>query len=327
MILVLLLFFVIAPLSAKTVYITPGQWGLLFEENDPFFNGDDQRQPTCQLKRVLEKNGFIVKQANSLKNLEDVHCIIAFDVPFDQLKDLFAYPIEKRFLFLWEPPSVTPGNYEKVYHNFFSRIYTWHDGFIDNHTYHKFFYPVMNPIISELVPFEARKFATLIAANKGSNHPDELYSARRNAIEFFESQHPDDFDLYGRWWGKYRSYRGSIIRKVDVLKHYKFCICYENIKNVPGYVTEKIFDCFRAGCIPVYWGADNVTDYIPAGCFIDRRHFDSHEQMYQYLKNMSKEEFEMYLQNIQVFLRSKQAFDYSIDNFISIMLDLVFSIP
>lgn len=325
MILILLLFMT-CPAWAKTVYITPGQWGLLFEENDPFFNGDDQRQPTCQLKRVLEKNGFIVKQANSLKNLEDVHCIIAFDVPFDQLEDLKAYPIEKRFLFLWEPPSVTPGNYEKFYHSYFSRIYTWHDGFVDNKMYHKFFYPVMNPIINDLIPFENRRFATLIAANKGSHHPDELYTARRNAIEFFESQHSDDFDLYGRWWGHYRSYRGSIVRKVDVLKWYKFCICYENIKNVPGYVTEKIFDCFRAGCIPVYWGADNVTDYIPAGCFIDRRYFDSNEQMYQYLKNMSEEEFKMYLNNIQVFLRSSKAFEYSVDNFISIMLDLVFSI-
>lgn len=30
------------------------------------------------------------------------------------------------------------------------------------------------------------------------------------------------------------------------------------------YVTEKVYDALTAGCIPTYWGASNVADYIPA---------------------------------------------------------------
>ena len=45
------------------------------------------------------------------------------------------------------------------------------------------------------------------------------------------------------------------------------------MRDVLGYITEKIFDSFAAWCVPVYWGASNVTDYIPEGCFIDRRKF------------------------------------------------------
>ena len=52
-------------------------------------------------------------------------------------------------------------------------------------------------------------------------------------------------------------------------KNISFAICYENARDIPGYITEKIFDCFFAGCVPIYWGgAPNVTDHIPANTFI-----------------------------------------------------------
>lgn len=43
------------------------------------------------------------------------------------------------------------------------------------------------------------------------------------------------------------------------------------MRGEKGYITEKIFDCFFPGVIPIYWGAENVTDYIPQDTFIDRR--------------------------------------------------------
>ncbi|WP_226896450.1 glycosyltransferase family 10 domain-containing protein [Poseidonibacter ostreae] len=60
---------------------------------------------------------------------------------------------------------------------------------------------------------------------------------------------------------------------------------------MPGYITEKIFDSFFAGCVPVYLGADNITEHIPKECFIDKREFDTYEKLYKYLKNMSDEEY------------------------------------
>ena len=44
--------------------------------------------------------------------------------------------------------------------------------------------------------------------------------------------------------------------KRDYVHEFKFNICPENI-NYSGYVTEKIFDAFRAGSIPIYYGSDN----------------------------------------------------------------------
>lgn len=322
----LMLFLSVQIISAKTIYFSPGQWGQLFNIDDPVLNADDHQLSMYYAKLVLEQHGFIVKQANSLKNLEDVHCIISFDIAPHMLGEIMQYPHEKCFAFLWEPPSVIPNNYEPNFHRFFSKVYTWHDALTKDPKYKKFYYPVMLPMIWPLVPFEQRKLCTLIAGNKTSTHKDELYSARRHTIEFFETYHPDDFDLYGRWWPAYKTYRGAIGKKIHTLNQYKFCICYENIKNVPGYITEKIFDCFRCGCVPVYWGADNITDYIPANCFIDRTQFKDHEQMYEYLKNMDKETFENYLTNIRNYLNSPAAHAYSIDNFVTIMLDLALSV-
>ena len=46
---------------------------------------------------------------------------------------------------------------------------------------------------------------------------------------------------------------GNVDDKIEWLKYYKFNICFEN-GSYPGYLTEKLFDAFMSGCIPIYWG-------------------------------------------------------------------------
>jgi len=47
--------------------------------------------------------------------------------------------------------------------------------------------------------------------------------------------------------------------KADFIKQYKSNICPEN-SNTPGYVTEKLFQSLESGCIPLYWGSDNLAE-------------------------------------------------------------------
>ena len=47
-----------------------------------------------------------------------------------------------------------------------------------------------------------------------------------------------------------REYRGKLGKKAELLDRARFCICFENSRGSPGYVTEKIFDCFTSGCVP-----------------------------------------------------------------------------
>ncbi len=47
--------------------------------------------------------------------------------------------------------------------------------------------------------------------------------------------------------------------KIEFLSDYKFNICCENV-DVKDYVTEKIFDAFSAGTIPIYFGSNNEPE-------------------------------------------------------------------
>lgn len=65
---------------------------------------------------------------------------------------------------------------------------------------------------------------------------------------------------------------GRIGNKLEWLKDYKFHLCFEN-STYPGYLTEKLFDAFSAGCVPIYWGdtslrisLDSENDHIESHC-------------------------------------------------------------
>ena len=90
---------------------------------------------------------------------------------------------------------------------------------------------------------------------------------------------------------------------------------------IPGYITEKIFDCFFAGCVPVYWGAPNITEHIPQNCFIDRRKFKSHEELYSYIKNMPENEYQTIQMNIENYLFSEKAEPYRAETFANTIVE------
>lgn len=54
--------------------------------------------------------------------------------------------------------------------------------------------------------------------------------------------------------GRHRNNIGHFVEdKHKWLQEYKFNLCFEN-SSYPGYLTEKLFDAYNAGCIPIYWG-------------------------------------------------------------------------
>ena len=156
-----------------------------------------------------------------------------------------------------------------------------------------------------------------------------LYSERVKTIKWFEHNALEDFELYGKKWNMsarlptrfggfihslekrlpfkycpFPSWKGEILNKQDVLIRSRFSIVYENVKYLKGYISEKIFDAFVAGNVPVYWGADDVDNYIPKECFIDRRNFINHEKLYNFLKNMPEEQYLNYQRCIKNFIEN-----------------------
>jgi hypothetical protein len=246
--------------------------------------------------------------------------------PEVQTFDFSKVPNERLVLLLHEPPTVEEAGYKPDFQAHFGKILTWDDDLVDGKKFFKYHYPDLKPLLPDLVSFEEKRFCVLFGTRRASKHPKELYREREKVIRFFETKPVGEFDLFGNNWEKrkYTSWRGRASDKLDLLKRYKFSICYENMKEVKGYITEKIFDCFAAGNVPVYLGASNITDYIPKECFIDRRAFGSEQELYDFLKAMTPETYAQYLDSAKRYLESEKAQLFSSEHFIETFLRACF---
>ena len=256
------------------------------------------------------------------KDHNELAYVVVWNQPGCPTKELYKkFPQKKLLLFMWEPPSVIKYTSEELSH--YKRVYTWDDDLVDNKKFFKFYYPELKPMMKSLPAFEGKKLVTQISSNKKSKHRNELYSERESVIQFFENK--DGFEFYGFAWENkgYKNYRGSIQNKLETLKNYRFNVCYENIHDVKGYITEKIFDSFAAGTVPIYWGASNVADYIPKNCFIDRRDFKDFAAVYEFIRSMDQATYETYLKNIETFLQSDRAKLFSHQMFEVIFMEAI----
>lgn len=52
--------------------------------------------------------------------------------------------------------------------------------------------------------------------------------------------------------------------KVDVYKRHRFCLVMENALS-HDYVSEKLWDAFAGGCVPVYYVCPN-PEFSPSNC-------------------------------------------------------------
>ena len=258
-------------------------------------------------------------------------------------------------LILSESEYIRPDNYKSEYHNNFDIIFTWKSELIDNRKYFPLYYAQHLEINAHINDrFLDRKLLVNISSHKearptGSNFID-LYERREKIIDWFELNHPEEFDLYGIAWdryplnsrklilkvlerlplisrklyrifyGKRHTYMGEVIKKAEVLEQYRFCLCFENVFGIKDYISEKIFDCFNSRVVPIYYGAPNITDYIPRGCFIDFREFASIEEMFRHIKSMKEPDYNKYIANIDTFLKSPGVRKFSDEYFIEQIL-------
>ena len=82
---------------------------------------------------------------------------------------------------------------------------------------------------------------------------------------------------------------GGELKKLEFLKDYKFCIAFENSRG-DGYVTEKLLAAKAAGCIPIYWGALNVTNDFADGSFLNMNHLQTPAELIEAVKQLDENE-------------------------------------
>ncbi|MBI2509071.1 MAG: hypothetical protein HYV99_03580, partial [Betaproteobacteria bacterium] len=153
----------------------------------------------------------------------------------------------------------------------------------------------------------------------------DLYSKRIEAIAAFAKY--DAVDLYGHTWDKWLTrcnlwlpyllhrrallgvYRGPSRSKYETLSGYTHSLCLENMR-MDGYVTEKIFDCLYSGTIPLYLGAPDIKQYVPADAFVDCRKFAGWDEVLDHARSMSAAQIEAMREAGRAFLEGDGILPY-----------------
>lgn len=285
------------------------------------FLNSDEGNYWYQLKLACKDAGYELT-TNRNVDPDKVVAVVGFNMPSEE--SLALFPNAKKILYTWEPPIIDPANFNSTLHERFDLVATWDDSLIDEKKYHKFNYALGFSFPSDPIPFSEKKLCCAFIGQKHSGLANELYSKRLETVRFFEEMAPEDFNFFGTGWSlDYKTYRGYAQNKVVTAKEYKFAIVYENTSNIQGYITEKIFDAFSAGCIPVYWGASNVAEFIPQECFIPREQFATNSDLYAFLKEMTEEQYNQYLEAISNFLSSEKAYQFSQKKYLSTFVELL----
>ncbi|MBX2995767.1 MAG: hypothetical protein KF681_13130 [Bdellovibrionaceae bacterium] len=301
----------------------------IFSYQDIALNRDDVLRPYRHLKTLFEKNGFSI-DTQDICSPEQADVVIYLDLQDESELPTSESLKKKCILVISECEVIYPHNWTVETHAHFSRILTWNPTYWDGRKYFETRFPILLQTAFFNRHFNRKRLVTLIAGNKLSRRPLELYSKRREAICWFERHHPEHFEFYGLGWDRFasrfrkitaivnrlglssflrprfKSYQGPVKSKFEVLSQYRFAICFENAEKIPGYITEKIFDCFSCGTIPIYWGAPDILEHVPAECFIDFRNFKDYEDLHQFLLTIDSATHARYMDAIWSFMHSEK---------------------
>ena len=323
---------------------------------DVMFNKDRDNctEPYIYLKKELEKKNYKFISSKQIV-IEDIDWIFFWNADSIKPRNLFKSIIfyyrmkkanvstrnflrkiksskkkTKTILFIQEPHTICPENWNKKLHKEIDFIFTWDRKQVDNKKYFPLDLPAYKDIC-KIQPknFKDRKLLLDITSNKRLRSKDAISDFRYKTICYFSDNHSESFDLYGFGWnqnitkvllrrfrptGLYskllKSYKGQVKNKKETCENYKFLICYENT-IFDSYISNKIFDAFNSKIVPIYMGCDNIEDFIPSNCFINRKDFSNDKELYNFINSMNENTWLSYLDAALDFYQSSKSDKFS----------------
>lgn len=227
-----------------------------------------------------------------------------------------------------EPPGIQPLFYNKNFQSCFNKILIVSSMGVDNKQVYYTYFPIAK-YNTDWVNFINRKKLVNISSGKIQEFPGSLYHERIRAINYFQNNYKNQFELWGNGWNNKIidlaniNYKGICTSKQEILRNFQFSICFENSDNVPGYVTEKMFDSLQAGCIPIYLGSQDIKEQVPENCFVDWRKYKSYDELSDELESFDEVKFKIYLENINTYLKSHNFVSRLPDQFASSLFNAV----
>lgn len=319
----------------------------LFDGANVILNRDDTLAPSIRLRNAAHQQGMTVQTADYLpaENTVDPLDYYSFGIvknyPYLQRRS----NIRMKAFVIMEPPVVSPNLYSAIPEltRIFERVYVHNidgDGYslerVNASRLRKLYWPQPRREVIYEIWSNSNRINRIVVIN-GNHKPisrhREQYSKRIDVM--VELANSNAVDLYGRDWNKPWSrkslwfpywlnrsalmsiYRGSCDSKYSTLGKYNFCLCFENMA-MNGYITEKIFDCFYAGTIPIYLGAADIDKYIPKSTYIDFRDFNNVSELLLYIHSLSAKKIDDIRENGKIYIQSEgyQMYYRSLDSII-----------
>lgn len=152
----------------------------------------------------------------------------------------------------------------------------------------KYFNSIFNDykFIRENTPFHKKKFCLFTSRNLLNENKRKILN---ELFRFGKIDYIHDFPQLKNT----SCYNSNEL--LTLFNQYKFIICFEN-SNTNGYITEKIFNVFLSGSIPIYDGSPDINDFLNINSFIPYNKdcinkvmkLNENEKMYNMIVNYPK---------------------------------------
>ena len=90
-------------------------------------------------------------------------------------------------------------------------------------------------------------------------YSNKNYTTGHNLRHKIANLFGEKIETFGSGCG--RSFDETQDEMTRVLSPYRFCVTVENTKN-DYYFSEKLLNAIACGCVPVYWGARNISEFF-----------------------------------------------------------------
>lgn len=249
----------------------------------------------------LNKNNIVI-----VNKVKDADVIISQNFKF--LKKYFWRGLFGKKFLIWtvEPRFDTHFVSSKKYlfgliKCHFMNIYT-RDIFVTNISIHCKKINQKLDFLPENFVLDSKKIVAMMSFYKGTEAPPLFYNGENIDLIALRSKialagyKAGVLDIYGKGWAEGIAIEDSRdgqwwASKKGVLNKYNFNLCFENTAAF-NYMTEKIWDSIQNYCLPIYYGKNtNAYEVFPKNSFVDYGEFKSPDELFNFVKAMSSEEF------------------------------------
>ncbi|WP_148258789.1 glycosyltransferase family 10 domain-containing protein [Brachyspira intermedia] len=168
------------------------------------------------------------------------------------------------------------------------------NGLLDNKNYTK---DDIKKVIDNINKAKSKKnkFASLVASHDATNIRTQIYN---KIIKI------DNINCPSKLFHNDDTLKTDFNNdKIEYLKEFKFNICPENTIS-DGYITEKLFDAFKAGCIPIYNGDENIElDLVNKNALLFFKKDEDNTELIKEIENLHKDDklFDAFQKQIKIY--------------------------